>query len=58
MGGNSRNPKDYIFKKPLPKPKEVDSPRPKNIAPPWIDLDELAFGKEPKKPNPKVDKPT
>lgn len=51
MGGNTRNPKDYMFKKPVPLPKVKDSEPPKNIAPNWIDLEELVFGKpKPKKP--------
>lgn len=55
MGGPKRDPNDYIFKKLIPKPKVTDS-TPKNIAPPWIDLEELAFGKPQVSKNPKVPK--
>ena len=52
MGGPKRDAKDYIFKKPIEQPKPYDTKPPRNVAPPWIDLEELAFGKKPKVKNP------
>ena len=54
MGSPKRDSKNYIFKKAIEQPKAKDSETPKNIAPPWIDLEELALGSAPKRVNPRV----